>query len=529
MQRLNRRDFLKFAGLSGVGIALTACAAPGASQSAPAAGGASSAPGGAGTTITLVESWFGIPQFRESLDPVNQAISKKMQDDGLNVTIQSLLLDDHDAKYTALYAAGADFTFAFDAPWNKMNTLRDQGALLPLETLVDSVGADLKKEITDDIYQANLDNGHLWGVPAAYYYNGTGGIMFRDDLQKKYGADAPTAEGGWPSAESFLEAILKNEPNMIPFVNLPTQSMAGYHERVGWAPGPIQTGVVIPDIQKDFQLIDEEDWPAYVKTAEILRSWWEKGYINKTDMPSSGTSQNSQVDYVYPGRAAACVENEPEFKYVDQTKQIKSSIASASLFGVDMTGMRAGKKGVGALKQWNFMVFNVNAPKEQQESGIKFFNWLAQSQDNLDLWLMGIDGVNYKKEADMGFSEIPGVDATRNYRRQWYVSGMSGRFQRLPADLPQVAKDAIAFFTTKDNWFFNPYESFEADTKALEVDTAKLNAVYLEATHGLNSGQVATADAQAQMKKMLDDAGRQEYKAKLQAQLDAYIAANKKS
>jgi hypothetical protein len=63
----------------------------------------------------------------------------------------------------------------------------------------------------------------------------------------------------------------------------------------------------------------------------------------------------------------------------------------------------------------------------------------------------------------------------------------------------------------------------------LEVDTAKLNAVYLEATHGLNSGQVATPDAQAQMKKLLDGAGRQDYKAKLQAQLDAYIAANKKS
>jgi len=390
--------------------------------------------------------------------------------------------------------------------------------------------SDLKKEITDDIYKVNLVDGHLWGVPAAYYYGGTGGIMFRDDLQKKYGADAPTPEGGWPSCESFLAAILKNEPNMVPFVNLPTQSIASYYPRLKtWAVGPIQTGVTIPDIEKAFQLIDEEDEPSYIEGAKILRSWWEKGYINKTDMPSSGTSQNSQVDYVYPGRAAACVENEPDFKYVDQTKQMQTSIAGSSLFGVDMTGIRAGKKAVGALKQWNFMVFNVNSPKEQQESGIKFFNWLAKSQDNLDLWFMGIDGVNYKKEADMGFSEIPGVDATRNYRRQWYVSGMSGRFQRLPADLPQVAKDAIAFFTTKDNWIFNPYEGFEADTKALEVDTAKLNAVYLEATHGLNSGQVDTAEAQAQMKKMLDDAGRQDYKAKLQAQLDAYIAANKKS
>jgi len=527
MQSLNRRNFLKFAGFSGVGLALAACAAPG---SAPAGGGAGAAPGAAGLTITLVESWFGVPQFRESIDPVNEAISKKMQDEGLNVTIQSLLLDDHEAKYTALYAAGADFTFAFDAPWNKMDTLRDQGALSPLETLIDSVGPNLKAEITDDIYKANLTKGHLWGVPAAYYYGGTGGIMLRDDLLKKYGAEMPTSAGGWPSCESFMDAILKNEPDMIPFVNVPTQSLNSYYGRVkSWSINPIQTGVIISDIEKDFQLIDEEDEPAYIEGSKVLRSWWEKGYINKTDMPSSGTSQNSQIDYIYPGRAASCVENEPEFKYVDQTKSIKSSLPDASLFGIDMTGMRAGKKGVGALKQWNFMVFNVNAPKEQQEAGIKFFDWLAKSQDNLDLWLMGIDGVNYKKEDNMRFSEIAGVDNTRNFRRQWYVSGMSGRFQRLPADLPKEAEEAISFFVTKDNWIFNPYESFEADTKALELDTAKLNAVYLEATHGLNSGQVATAVAQAQMKKMLDDAGRQDYKAKLQAQLDAYIAENKKS
>ena len=62
----------------------------------------------------------------------------------------------------------------------------------------------------------------------------------------------------------------------------------------------------------------------------------------------------------------------------------------------------------------------------------------------------------------------------------------------------------------------------------MEVDSAKLNAVYLEATHGLNSGQLPVAEATAQMKKMLDEAGRQTYKEKLQAQLDAFIAANPK-
>ncbi|RIK45551.1 MAG: hypothetical protein DCC57_16470, partial [Chloroflexi bacterium] len=185
-----------------------------------------------------------------------------------------------------------------------------------------------------------------------------------------------------------------------------------------------------------------------------------------------------------------------------------------------------GHKGLGNLKQWNFVVFNANAPEEQHVAGIQYFNWLASSQDNLDLWLMGIDGTNYKKEENMRFSEIEGVDAARNYRRMWYVSGMSGRFQRQPLDLPDSALETLTFLTTADNWVFNPYEQFEADTKALELDAAKLNAVYLEAVHGLMSGQMPTDEARAMCKRMLDDAGRQTYKEKLQAQIDAFIAAH---
>ena len=47
-----------------------------------------------------------------------------------------MILADYDTKYPLLYASGADFVFAFDAPWYKMTTLIDQGALAPLEDMV---------------------------------------------------------------------------------------------------------------------------------------------------------------------------------------------------------------------------------------------------------------------------------------------------------------------------------------------------------------------------------------------------------
>ena len=537
MKQLSRRDMLKVMSVGAAGAALVACAPAATPTAAPAAGDATKAPEPtaapakkAPIKVTLVESWFGVPQYNESIDPVTTAISAKAQADGVAVEISSMILADHQNKYPLLYASGADFTCAFDAPWYKMDTLRAQNALVTIEAMVKDKAKNLYTEITEKIFNANLIDGKLYGIPAAYYYSGTGGVIYREDLRAKFDVPAPTSKEGWASLEPFLAAVSTKSIGVTPFANVTTQSLSGYvRAHGGWgANGPAKTGVNIPDITKDYKFIDSETDSYYLDQVKLLRSWWDKGYTNKTDLNFSGSSQNAQIDLIYPGKAMSCVENEPNYKWVDQNKQMKSSNPTAELRGVEMTGATAGMgKSLGQLKQWNFIVYNQAAPKEQTEAGIAYFDWLASSQDNMDLWLMGIDGANYKKESGLGFTEIAGVDAARNYRRMWYVSGLSGRFQRQPVDLPKEAQDALAFFSTESNWIFTPYEAFQPDIKALEVDTSKLNAVYDEAVHGLDTGQVPTEEGVAKMKKMLDEAGRQQYKEKLQKMLDDYIAAHK--
>src|SRR5689334_17377455 len=128
MKKLSRREMLRLMGISAAGVGLAACgaAAPSAPTSAPqatSAPAATSAPQattapaateaaqpttapskGAPVKITFVESWFGVPQFKESIDPVTQAISQKAQAEGVNIDLQSMVLDDHANKYTVLYA-----------------------------------------------------------------------------------------------------------------------------------------------------------------------------------------------------------------------------------------------------------------------------------------------------------------------------------------------------------------------------------------------------------------------------------------
>lgn len=527
MKKLSRRDMLKSMGVASAATLLAACQPAAQPGGQPGDAPSGNAPQGEKVVITLVESWFGVPQFKDSIDPVTQAISEKMQSEGLNIELRSMILDDHENKYTVLYSSGADFTFAFDAPWYKMNSLRDQNALVDLVPLIEKYGPTIKEQVTAKILDANLIRGKLWGLPTAFYYAGTSGVVIREDLRKKYDVPAPTSEGGYASLTPYLEAIAENNPELIPFANMTGYPMtaANVWNRLAWGPGTTNTGLQIHDIINGEPVFDNlENDPSFMEAAILLRQWWEKGLVNKTDLALSGASQTVPTDYFIPGKCAAFQENEPEFKWVDFNRQIASAVDGAEAMGYDLTGMRAGKKGIGNLKQGNFMVFNASAPEAQQVAGVQFFNWLMSSQDNMDLWLMGIEGVNWKKEDNLRFSEVEGTDPTRNYRRQWYVSGCPGRYQRLAIDLPKEAEEAIKFYSTEENWLFNPYESFEADTKAIEVELATLTAVYAEAAHGLNTGQMPTEEALKKFTQTLDNAGRQQVKEKLQAQLDAYLA-----
>jgi hypothetical protein len=104
---------------------------------------------GSPVKITLIESCFGVPQFKEGIGPITHALLEKAKAEGQNIEFQSMLLDDQQTKQPALYPSGADFTMAFDAPWYKTTTLRAQNTLLQFASLFDQFGAKLNHTISD--------------------------------------------------------------------------------------------------------------------------------------------------------------------------------------------------------------------------------------------------------------------------------------------------------------------------------------------------------------------------------------------
>jgi hypothetical protein len=537
MKKLSRRDMLKLMGLGAAGTVLAACGPKTTATPEPTSGAGETEEPAAPTdepvksepvVVTFVESWFGVPQFVESIKPVTEAITAELQNAGINVEFRTMLLDDHEAKYPVLYASGADFTCAFDAPWYKMTSLIQQGALLAVEDLMDEYGPNVMETTGPEIVAFNFQQGpegenHLYGIPARFYYSGTSGVVLREDLRKEYGAPAPNSAKGYFSLEPFLEVIAENEGGMIPYANRPAYPMTDWNtwNRVnkGFA-----KGLTIPNQFEGTEIINTEDTPEFTMAAELVRKWYELGYV-----PQEAISADYDVlnDYFNTEKAGCFQDNEPEYKAFEKGKTIREKVAGGEVVGYDLSGQRAGFKGKGNLKQWNFVVFNANASAEQHAAAMQVWNWFTANQENADLWLMGIEGENYNAEPDLRFSDPEDIDHTRNYRRQWYVSGCTGEFQRQPVDLTPSAEEALAFYTTKENFVFSPFDKFDPNTKEIETELAALNAAYDEAYFGVSTGSVPTEQSIATYTQMLDDAGRQKVQEWYQEKLDAWIAENK--
>ena len=489
--------------------------------------------------ITYVESaGFGVPQYRETIDPIAQALSEKMQSEGVNLELRVLLLDDPSTEYPLLYASGADFTFAFDAPWKNMNALRDQGYLRPLDDLVGDY-PNIVSAITPEVIEYNYMLGHLYGLPTGYYVasHSAGHVVYRQDLAEKYGMyPLKTMD----ELELFLEEVKNSEPNMIPFGSDPTFNtyyLGGapwswyqpeqYPAKYGYNPGNAMIGASVEDlIREKLTYVDADIQDGFRAQVERARQWNEKGYVNK-DMLQL-LEVNAFDELFNPGKCAAITYNEAILKSrLAIQPGLRTFVPEGKVAGFDENQCRAGGSiAFAVFKQWNFQVFNANSALEDTKAGLQFFDWLLADQDNIDIWLFGFDGVNYKKMPDMRYEDLPDVDGTTNYRRNWYVAGVPGRFERVPADASDEFMEVLEYITNPEYHLPNPLENYEPVRKVVETELAQMDAASKEATLPLVAGQLDPAAGIAAYKKALDDAGRQKVKAVFQEQLDTWIAEN---
>ncbi len=481
------------------GCGSSSSSSSGSSSSAAGEGSSSKANGGEVVNLTAI-----FPGTESSgAAAVTKAVNEKLVADGLNINVTVKFADDYWNKL-ALDTAGGT---VYDIAWAHASTLSDLVAkkvYQPIDEAFAQNGADLKANTPDYILKGGMVNGKLYAFPRVIPMTDFASTFdIRGDLREKYNIEPITTVEGM---EKYLEAIVKNEKDMIPMcaVNF-NQFMpvyANYFYPIG--DGSARPIYVDPADNKVYSTVGSE---GFTKAYTKIKEWRDKGYIaadtTKVESPDTGFDYG-QVAAV-PSNAMRASEridtflgNVPDGKV--ETVKFTPEVSRIFLAGDNMLAVPSSSKN----------------PNE----AVAFINWIKKDQANYDLWSYGVEGVNYKL-ADGAVDVSATADADKYNMNTWMWNDI--RLARFSAKYPKSDIEMLKNWD-KDSEV-TKFVGFVYDQSKTKAQVSQIGVVMDEYMENLGKGVIDINKVNDEFKKKLDAAGLQDLIAEAQTQIDAWIAA----
>lgn len=370
-------------------------------------------------------------------------------------------------------SAGEEVDMCFDAPWMNMNTFIAQGNYRDLTSYFHNPEyPGLEAAFNEEFMSNNLmgENGdQVFGIPLTQSFGGGGMVYIRGDLREKYGLEPVT---DLESFEAYLQAIVENEPSMIPFVmngdgsygalsifDAQTPEKAIGKIEAGLWDVELASGVTATLYIQDYEVKDcvisgepasaSANFPAPYNTTDLssyeaVRDWYEKGYIEKDVV----TRQDAQATFT-SGKGASFMWDVAQYNSV--LSSLTQSVPDAKLetwnydplTTNDVKGMKKG-----AYTAWNFICIPITTSDEKTDRIMEFFDWMFSSTENHDLFEWGIEGTNFVAVGEDQYDYPEGLDLSTNYNFPGYELTWNPNFIRYPVGYPE---DVLANMKNANN------------------------------------------------------------------------------
>src|SRR5690606_11461618 len=156
--------------------------------------------------------------FNAPFDPNKSVMAKDIEDTtGYKVEYFMLPSENPDQKLNIEIASRADYDILALSP-SQFYTLASQGALLPLNDLLNDYGENIKKAILPESWELTTFDGEIFGIPQKNERaNIEGGLYVREDILNNMDIKIPT------NLDEFYDALvkIKEETNLVPLTGGP--------------------------------------------------------------------------------------------------------------------------------------------------------------------------------------------------------------------------------------------------------------------------------------------------------------------
>lgn len=392
--------------------------------------------------------------------------------------------NDHKQKLKLRMAAGETVDAAFDAPWGNLYQHVSQGFYQELDKYFNNDEyPGLKQAFSEEFLESNKINGHVYAIPFTQYYNDIRIVLIRKDLREKYGMEPIQS---YEELEAYLDKVKESEANMTPLVltgRRGFQLMFAKDERqdnlVGITGVPFKV-VLSEDGKKVLNAITlgdpasmYENFPAPLNDPEYVWyeqmekfSEWNQKYVQKDAL----SEQDATVLFV-SGKGAATEGTISSIASVRD--RLKSAVPGADVepFVISDRVRNMEKEAMGVTyKAWNYLV--IPATTKNTDRMMKFIDWIFQSQENHDLFELGIEGEHWVKDGDNKYKM---TDKTTNYIFPAYELTWNPLMSRINGDNDEETLKYLEYSAQEDSYYRLPLSGFVFDSEPVKTEIAKIS------------------------------------------------------
>ncbi|MDF2837268.1 MAG: extracellular solute-binding protein family 1 [Paenibacillus sp.] len=460
-----------------------------------------------GDTVNLIYYTIGEPDKDLKLvnDKINEIMARKI---GVTITYIKIGWQEYEERLNTIISAGTPFDIAF-APNYAATAMR--GAWLKLDDYLASHGKEMYDAIDPTFWQgAQMNDGGIYGVPTNKELAVRDHWMYPASIVNKYDIDI-AKYNTLESLEPLLRMIRQNEPAYLP-MELDRDShnffsLYGY-EYIASPKVPL----MVKSLDPETEIVNIFETKEARQVLDTLRRYYKEGFINKDAALTEpgGLKRGEKVFWKSSGGGPLSEKTWSK----DRGYKVVSNPVTPSV--VTTESVRGG-------------IMAVNANTKHPIESMKFLNLLNTDPEIRNLFNYGIEGVHYRLNEQGQAIPIPGNDSRGNplpdapasYAGVQYTQGNWFILRTMGGDDPEPLDKWEQFRDYNAKAVKSAVLGFTPDLSKLTAQIENIEMVWKKYYPSLMTGTVDVDSILPKFNAELRQAGIEEVRENIQAQLDA--------
>lgn len=460
-------------------------------------------------------------------DEVFAKINERLKAE-INATIDVKFMSwsEYEQKYPLIFASGEDWDIIYTADWCFYNAqATKQGFYEITQEALETYAPMTAETMYEEAWEQAKVDGKVYMLPMNYKEITAYVYMARGDLMDKYNI---TSVSSLDEAEAYMDAIVKNEPSLIPIDVGSDYDKLFFYDRMwkkaNWENnaagneiiseiGPWQVMASASEVDGNLTVMGDFDQETFYDVITRLKDWRDRGFWSKNAVVNT---QNNTESF-QAGKSALAMMNG------NTAKSVYASV-SAEHPEWDIRVFDAQDGVPPVLNSYLANGMSIFSKSKHPERALMALDYLRNDEEINSLFCYGIEGKHWE---DAGEGLLVSLPDSANYAYDsncnWGVRN-DANWRMIEGGIPNLAELNSAWQESAES---ERFQTFVFNDESVKNEIAALGEIFNTDYKLLGLGFTDDLDADIEkLREKMEAAGAQKVYEEIQKQALAFLEAN---